>query len=484
MERQSWAMRTVTIAAIAVLAAAALLASTRTTPGTGAAPGRAKAERLEQALTTERRLDAAAAAKANGTLGQTEPIVLAAAPGFTGETLIHPTADDWEPAIAADPSSSFVYMLVTRYTGPTACGNQCPLPFMMLKVSSDGGVTWGPDRYICECRRVGAQADPIIEVVPGTGHVYAAWMDGFDTKFSKSTDNGATWSLPVKVYGKVAWTDKPVLAMSDDGQHVYVAWNGPTSGDSWIAQSHNAGGTWTQTKVVDSTRYYFAFDGDVLPNGTIVFAEASISYTGPGSAPEGLVQYHAIRSTNQGSSWSNVVIDSLEIGEPCVADGCYSDYYLGHAVVSADSSGNLVYLHDGALAAGGPQTVWSRTSTDGGSTWSARTALSSAGINSTFPAVESRGSGDVRAFYMQADSGPDAWNVWYRTSTNGGSTWSAPVKISDATGGTNYKTAAGFKEPYGDYGEIAITNTGKTIAIWGEGDSYTGPGGAWYNRAT
>ena len=124
-------------------------------------------------------------------------------------------------------------MLVTRYTGPSACGNQCPIPFMMLKVSSDGGVTWGTDRFICECRRVQSQADPIIEVVPNTGHVYAVWMDGFDTKFSKSTDHGATWSAPVKVYGKVSWTDKPILAMSNDGQHVYVAFNGPSSGDAY-----------------------------------------------------------------------------------------------------------------------------------------------------------------------------------------------------------------------------------------------------------
>ncbi len=474
-------MTVAVVVALIVLAGAMLVATTQEAPP---AVGRARAERLEQALLTERRLDAAAAAEADGTLGQTEPIVLAAAAGWSGETLIHPSADDWEPAIAADPSSSYVYMLVTRYTGPTACGSQCPLPYMMLKVSGDGGVTWGPDRFICECRRVQSQADPIIEVVPGTGHVYAAWMDGYDVKFSKSTDHGATWSAPVKTYGKVSWNDKPILAASDDGQHVYVAWNGPSSGDAWIAQSHNAGATWTQTKVVDSTRYYFAFDGDVLPNGAVVFSQASISYTGPGASPEGLVQYHAIRSTNQGASWSNVLVDSLEIGTPCEADGCYADYYLGHAVVSADASGNLVYLHDGALAAGGPQSVWARTSTDGGATWSARTALSTSGVNSTFPAVESRGSGDVRAYYMQADGGPDAWNVWYRTSTNGGATWSAPVKISDATSGTNYKTAAGFKEPYGDYGELSITSGGKTIAIWGEGDSYTGPGGTWYNRQT
>jgi hypothetical protein len=84
---------------------------------------------------------------------------------------------------------------------------------------------------------------------------------------------------------------------------------------------------------------------------------------------------------------------------------------------------------------------------------------------------------------MQTNGGNfDAWNVWYRASTNGGATWSAPALISDSTGGAPYKTAAGFGEPYGDYGEAAITNGGKFIGIWGEGPSYTGPGGVWLNR--
>ena len=48
--------------------------------------------------------------------------------------------------------------------------------------------------------------------------------------------------------------------------------------------------------------------------------------------------------------------------------------------------------------------------------------------------------------------------------------------------GRGLKTPAGFAEIYGDYGEIAITNTGKSIATWGEGLSYTGPGGVWLNR--
>jgi hypothetical protein len=55
------------------------------------------------------------------------------------------------------------------------------------------------------------------------------------------------------------------------------------------------------------------------------------------------------------------------------------------------------------------------------------------------------------------------------------------VKISDATSGAGYKSAAGYQETYGDYGEIGVTNTGKTFAAWGEGFSWSGPGGVWFN---
>jgi len=47
-----------------------------------------------------------------------------------------------------------------------------------------------------------------------------------------------------------------------------------------------------------------------------------------------------------------------------------------------------------------------------------------------------------------------------------------------------YKHPTGFDEAYGDYGEIAITNGGQTIGVWGEGKSYYGPGGVWFNRQT
>jgi hypothetical protein len=75
-------------------------------------------------------------------------------------------------------------------------------------------------------------------------------------------------------------------------------------------------------------------------------------------------------------------------------------------------------------------------------------------------------------------------NAWYSSSNDGGRTWSKAARISNAISGPPYVGRRGFAEVYGDYGEIAITNTGKTVATWGEGPSYFGPGGAWFNRQT
>jgi hypothetical protein len=44
--------------------------------------------------------------------------------------------------------------------------------------------------------------------------------------------------------------------------------------------------------------------------------------------------------------------------------------------------------------------------------------------------------------------------------------------------------ARGFAPDSGDYSEVVATSTGATFAVWGEGFSYYGPGGTWYNRST
>ena len=436
-------------------------------------------EAEEQEEKTELRLEALAEARAEGIAGKTGRITGAPAPGWAGEQLMDPRADDWEPAVAADPNSTFVYLLTTRYGEPKPCPGNCPIPHIAIEISSDNGLTWSDGEPLCPCKGSG-QFDPIIEVVPDTGHVYALWMNGFNVVFQKSTDHGQTWSTPVPTWGQVSWNDKPVLATSDDGRDVYASWNGPTSGDPWIAQSHDFGGTWTQTKVVDGQRYFFAFDADVLPDGTVIFSESSFDYSGPGGSAVGMVNHHAFVSRNDGATWQNQVLDSVELGEPCESEGCYDDFYAGHNAVTADADGDLVYTYDGATVPLGPQRTFVRRSTDEGQTWSARTAISTAGRMSTGPTAAATGDDDIRVWYAERSPG-SRWNIFYRRSLDGGLTWSAPVRISDANSGAAYKNNKGFLEFYGDYGEVAVMSDGRTFAAWGEAFSYLGPGGTWFN---
>jgi hypothetical protein len=305
-------------------------------------------------------------------------------------------------------------------------------------------------------------------------------MNGYNVVFIRSTDHGKTWSDPVKTYGKVSWNDKPVLATSDDGRDIYVSWNGPQGGDPWIAQSHDRGKTWTQTRLKKTTRYYYAFDADVTHDGEVIFAETSVVYASSVGLT-GTTKVHAIISSDRGTTWKNVVVDAYPAGLAAVDR---ADYYAGHVALSADDNGDLVIAYDAPTTLYGLQRIYTRRSADGGLTWSSRAAQSVDGEMATAPAIESTGDGDVRMFYFQTAQGGDVdvWNVWYRSSADGGTTWTSPVKISDASGGAAYKEADGFGEPYGDYGEMGITSTGETFAAWGEGPSYWGPGGVWVNR--
>jgi hypothetical protein len=400
------------------------------------------------------------------------------ATGWVGEKLVSPGHDDWEPAIAADPTTPYVYRLVTRFGDP-ACPVHCPSAAIVLQVSADGGVHWGPGRYLCRCSGAPWQADPQIEVASVAGTVEAAFLNGYHVWFTESSDHGRTWSKAVSVMGSVRWGDKPVLATNPGGHNVFIAFNGPTDGDAYVAVSRDSGhGIWHQHLAIDSKRYTYAFGGLVFTGGTVVFSESILQYASDGDHLMGVNEVATVTSTDGGQTWTKKRVATLQLGRPCTSAGCPGDFYDGHTAVASDGGSGLLLLSDGALRAGGVRRVYSWFSPDKGHTWDARQRLSLNSAEAGFPAAVGR-NGEFRIWFMDHRTGK--WNVMYRTSTDGRN-WTDSVRLSNAIGGAPYKNAHGFDEVYGDYGEIDITNTGKTVATWGEGSSYDGPGGCWFAR--
>ena len=82
------------------------------------------AEELEeQQQLADERLDALEAATAAGTVGIVEAVRRAPAPGWAGERVVHRTGNDWEPAVATDPtrrsSTSSTTATAVRMHAPT-----------------------------------------------------------------------------------------------------------------------------------------------------------------------------------------------------------------------------------------------------------------------------------------------------------------------------------------------------------------------------
>ena len=203
------------------------------------------------------------------------------------------------------------------------------------------------------------------------------------------------------------------------------------------------------------------------------------------------MHYWVLHTTDGGATWEQIPIDTVQHQPNCQTKQNPSrreDHFGGLCAIARDPNGQLVYTYAGNREARASEMIFVRTSADGGMTWTDPKRLSPNRTNSdrrviaVFPAVTSGGAGDFRLVWMDNRAGLKSWNEWIRESHDGGLTWDQPQLLSDANGGAGYKHPQGFDADYGDYQGISVLSDGRTIATWGEGFSYFGPGGTWLNR--
>ena len=394
--------------------------------------------------------------------------------------------DDRGPAIAAD-DAGHVYQLTTRSRARPACG-QCPETFIALRRSADGGATWLPDQYLCECRGRKNQYDPVIQV-DEKGRVFVTWLEAYTpgVMFSRSDDSGATWTTPHAIaMPSVSWSNKPWLAISADGEDVYAYLNGEPRGAPYAVVSHDAGETWGAPvrmpyQKSPGRRYYWpvrASGAAVLPDGTALSAQTIYRH----DYHRGRAFLYIYRSTDGGRTFTRMSLGSAPRGALCPkGSGCTSGYFASQTAMASDAQGDVYVSYNAGSRPEGPARIYFRRSTDGGLTWSARKQLSDAprGANHAFPMLVASEEGIIGAAWMDDRTG--MWNTWYRQSDDAGRTWGSRKRLSNRLDGRRYKTKAGFKFPYGDYGMLAMGD-GELWATWGESLGYDGPGGSWFTH--
>lgn len=403
----------------------------------------------------------------------------AAVPRFTTQTRLgFPAGDDWEPALAAD-RFGHIYTLYKHYevAGQTSCAS-CAL-HVLVQVSSDRGKTWGAPRAIDPEPTSGGQFDSQIAVDPMDGKtVWASFLQNNKSSIAvmKSTDFGVTWSGPIIAENLQRATDKDALAVR--GSTVAVAFNAGQK--IYAAVSHDAGATWATSLINDGSTQLglsLAAGAGIDSRGAIYFSFDGFTQNGGAKGP---VNLFVSRSGDGGRTWSLSAIGVSGAPFPCTDCGfAYLSAQMTLAI-GADDSVNLLWNATADQSDFAPERVYFARSTDHGATYSPRqdVSLAAPGVEHCFPAIVTGASaGDVRIGWMDTRTG--AWNLYFRSSANGGASWSGETQISGFVPGFSYLTTSGYGLPYGDYFQMAVDSAGATQMAWGEANAYAGPGNIW-----
>ncbi len=402
-----------------------------------------------------------------------------AASGFTPQTRLgFPAGDDWETALATD-RYGHVYALYKHYDvpGQTSC-DSCAL-HVLIQVSNDRGRTWGVPRAIDPEPVKGGQFDSQLRVDPIDGKtVWASFLQNNKSSIAvmKSTDFGQTWSGPTIVENLQRATDKDILAVR--GQTVAVAYD--TVQKTYASISHDGGQSWTTHLINDGGNQLglsLAGGGGIDGQGNIYFSWDGYTQNGQGKGP---VNLYVSESRDGGQSWTLTQVGVSGAAFPCSNCGFA---FLGAQLTMAIGSDDTVYLLWNSTVDQtnyAPERIFFAKSSDHGASYSAHqdVSLADQGVEHCFPAITTGSSPrDVRIAWTDTRTG--SWNLFYRSSSNSGSSWSDETQVSAFVPGYSYITSSGFGLPYGDYFSMSVDDSGSTQIAWGEAGSYAGSGNIW-----
>jgi hypothetical protein len=408
--------------------------------------------------------------------------------------------DDWEPAVAAD-GAGHIYVLITHFRGDVTCNPAAGLnnSKIMIQVSSDGGRTFSAPRVVSAAPggiAYASQADPAIAVDPASGDVYVSFLayglsgGHTDVYVAKSTDLGQHFAA-VKVNSHDCKNcDHPKILVS--GRDVYVAYSQATN--HFIAVSADGGTTFTETDVLRADVVGFSEGGVVDPRGNAWFAWADCRTSSCKGVPA--ADYRVSETLAGTSATSFAVVATGDQGPGCPFSSCGFSFFGPQDDIGLDAAGTLYLVwQQGQVPArrGSPPVInlskcAAHCTSAAGWSFVGRvddknaTGCAASACYALFPTIAAGPAGQIHVTWFDDRDGQpidhaNGWNVWYRASTDGGTTWTGPGKRMSAFMPAESQSAAtGFYFPYGDYMGLALDPAcgSKPIMVWGEGHNWVG----------
>jgi len=382
-----------------------------------------------------------------------------------------PDVRDTEPVIATDGVGTWI----------AAWTHADPLEDedIFASISTDGGENWGPQQVVNSNAAVVYSNDRSPQLTSGGSGVWlVVWasnddMDGTtgdddDLFFSRSTDNGQTWS-PAAVLNTNAFTDSrndEAHHMASDGEGNWiVVWHseedlGGTAGtdlDILYSRSIDNGVTWSPPALLHPSAETDSVVDEIPRIETDRAGRWIVVWQSYGTESH----VYCSRSDDSGATWST----------PSALPNSGSDI---RPDIAADGLGNWVVVwqsYDADAPTGADYDLFSSHSTDSGVSWSAPVLLNSTAwsdtVNDGFPAITSDGQGNWLTIWQHHaipfGGGGGTKEVFVSRSQDNGASWSPPESLKSTTEWFPYYRCG-----------LETDREGKWIAAWDSDDNIGG----------
>jgi BNR repeat-like domain len=319
-------------------------------------------------------------------------------------------------------------------------------PVIYYRNSTDGGASWTAiERLVWTA---GNSFGPAA-AVDSLGRLHVVWYDdspgNSEIYYKRSTDEGASWTVSKRLTWTTGYSLRPAIAV-DASDCLHIVWqeNTPLNREIYYKKSTDGGSTWTSFQRLTWTSSYsegpaVAVDSSNKPH--LVWHDAT-----PGNW-----QVYYKKSADGGASWTTSERLTFSSGNA----------YVSAIVTAAPNQLHVIYYDYSP----GNAEIYYRKSTNGGTSWLTRQRLTWNSGSSGYADLARDAAGNLHVVWQDNTSGNE--EIYYKKSTDGGTTWANSLRLTRTSGGSYYPS-------------IAADLSGNLYVVWEDGTP--GNGEIYYKK--